>query len=106
MLGDVGRFLLMYSIFLFAFSTIMVGAGGPRGAIDKCYTAGLAVPSGDDRRKSKSGPSGLDDSVGDMAARNSSGLLGGGEASSKQVPADQEDFEYVTCWQSWWFVRS
>ena len=108
MLQDVTRFILMYVIFLFAFSTLMVGAGGPRGAIDKCYTADLAFAAGSDRRSSRAtkGESSFSD-LGDwVVGPNGSSGLGGGAASGKQVPADQEDYEYVTCWQSWWFLRS
>ena len=96
MLNDVLRFLVMYVIFLFAFSILMVGAGDPRGAIDKCNTMGLVF---DDERRKASASSGF-------GGFNASEDAGGGAASSKQVPADQEDFEYMHCWQSWWFFRT
>jgi hypothetical protein len=94
MLSDVVRFLVMYLIFLVAFSILMVGAGSPSAAIDKCNTMGLVY---DDRRKSSSSES-----------FNSSIFAGpgGGRASEQRIPADQEDYEYVTCWQSWWFLRT
>lgn len=95
MLSDVVRFLVMYLIFLVAFSILMVGAGSPSAATNKCNTMGLVFD--DDRRKSSSsGPFNASDFAG----------LGEGRASEQQIPADQEDYEYVTCWQSWWFVRT
>jgi len=110
MLKDVCRFMVMYIIFLFAFSTLMVGAGGPLGAIDKCYAAGLAVSEGGDRRRGSSGGA----STGSNATLDGAGEgefsrpgpLGGGAAGAKRVPADQEDYEFVTCWPSWWFFRT
>jgi len=108
MMRDVMRFIIMYVIFIFAFSALMVGAGHPRSAIDKCYTAGLAVPA-DDGRRGRASVSADDKSAGEASltgAGMSRPQYGGGAAASLQEPADQEDFEYVTCWPSWWFVRT
>lgn len=101
MLNDVIRFLVMYIIFLFAFSVLMVGAGSPRGATDKCNTMGLVFDEGR-RRGSGSASPGIDG----LNAGEKTEALAGGAASGQQIPADQEDYQYVNCWQSWWFMRT
>ena len=69
MLRDVLWFLVMYVLFLVAFSMLMIGAGTPDSVVDSC---------------------------GGMALRRDGGVS----------LSNEERYEYLSCWQSYWFFRT
>jgi hypothetical protein len=98
MMVDVVCFSIMYIILLLAFAILMIGAGSPDAVVESCGNFNLSSAA-DGRRKSAGGG----------GASSSGAAAGGGLASgslSGEERAYEYHYEYVSCWRSYWFVRT
>ena len=98
MMKDVVRFLLMYIILLLAFSILMIGVGSPDAVVDSCGNFNLSSAA-DGRRESAGGDRGASSGATVRGRLSSGSLVGEGRAN-------EYHYEYVSCWRSYWFVRT